>query len=360
MDIDCVVVGGGPAGLAASAALTGRDVEHVVFERGRPGQTWRSQRWHSFRLNTPGWANPMLGDQDRDAFLTAGEVVQRLDHLAAGCPVRAGVAVSRLDQHADRFVLDTGAGRVRSRTVVIATGGENVRGCPHSARHLPAHVVQLHAGDYRDPTRLPAGAILVVGSGQSGCQIAEDLVRSGRRVFLATSPVGRVPWRYRGRDTQEWLFDAGFFHERIGDLPDPALAHARRPIFGSGGRSLSLQSLARAGVTLTGRMVDVVGHRIIVDDTLAANVAAGDAFAARARAMVDDIIRHGGLDAPPAEPDPTDGPIDLPSATIRRSAHGQASARSCGAPASPATSPGFPPPCSTVSDTRRTPARPPP
>ena len=83
MDIDCVVVGGGPAGLAASAALTGRDVEHVVFERGRPGQTWRSQRWHSFRLNTPGWANPMLGDQDRDEFLTAGEVVQRLDNLAA-------------------------------------------------------------------------------------------------------------------------------------------------------------------------------------------------------------------------------------------------------------------------------------
>jgi putative flavoprotein involved in K+ transport len=258
----------------------------------------------------------MLGPQERDAFLSAGEVVQRLDDLAAGCPVHAGVPVSRLDQHADRFVLDTGAGRVRARAVVIATGGENVPQVPALARHLPTHLAQLHAGGYRAPTRLPTGAILVVGSGQSGCQIAEDLVRGGRRVFLMTSPVGRVPWRYRGRDTQEWLFDAGFFHERVADLPDPALVHARRPILGSGGRSLSLQSLARAGVTLTGRMIDVVGHRIIADDTLAANVAAGDAFAARARALVDDIIRHGGLDAPPAEPDPTDAAVDLPSATI--------------------------------------------
>jgi len=316
VDIDCVVVGAGPAGLAASAALTGRDVEHVVLERGRPGQTWRSQRWDSFRLNTPGWANAMLGWQERDAFLTAGEVVQRLDDLAAGCPVHTGVPVRRLDQHADRFVLDTGAGRVQSRAVVIATGGENVPQVPALARYLPTHVAQLHTGGYRDPAHLPPGAILVAGSGQSGCQIAEDLVRGGRRVFLMTSPVGRVPWRYRGRPTQEWLFDAGFFHERVGDLPDPALVHARRPIFGSGGRSLSLQSLARAGVTLTGRMVDVAGHQVIADDTLAANVAAGDAFAARARALVDDIIRDGGIEAPPAERDPTDGMVDLPSATI--------------------------------------------
>jgi len=313
MDIDCVVVGGGPAGLAASVALTARAVEHVVFERGRPGQTWRSQRWDSFRLNTPGWANAMLGAQDRGAFLTAGEVVERLDRLAAECPVRAGVPVTRLSPDGGGFVLDTGVGRVRSRAVVVATGDENVPRVPALARAIPDQVAQLHAADYRGPADLPAGAVLVVGSGQSGCQIAEDLVQGGRRVILATSPVGRAPWRHRGRDTQEWLFDAGFFHQRIDDLPDPALAHAPRPVFGSGGRSLSLQSLARAGVTLTGRMVDVKGHRIVVDDTLAANVAAGDAFAARARAMVDDIIRREGIEAPPAEPDPTDEPVDLPS-----------------------------------------------
>ncbi|MEV6492570.1 NAD(P)/FAD-dependent oxidoreductase [Actinoplanes sp. NPDC051633] len=315
MDVACVVVGGGPAGLAASAALTDRDVEHVVLERGRPGQTWRSQRWDSFRLNTPGWANALLGDQDRDAFLTAAEVVRRLDRLAAACPVRAGVEVHRLVPHADGFVLDTGAGRVRSRAVVVATGGENVPRLPTLARKLCPQVAQLHAADYREPAELPAGAVLVVGSGQSGCQIAEDLVLGGRRVILATSPVGRVPWRYRGRDTQEWLFDAGFFHQRINDLPDPALAHVPRPIFGSGGRSLSLQSLARAGVTLTGRMTAVADHRITVDDSLADNVAAGDAFAARARAMVDDIIRRDGIDAPTAEPDATDGAVDLPSTT---------------------------------------------
>jgi putative flavoprotein involved in K+ transport len=309
--VDCAVVGAGPAGLATSAALTAHDVEHVVLERGRGGESWRTQRWDSFRLNTPGWMNQMLGEQAHAAFATAAEVVQRLEKLAADRPVRHGVPVARLARDGDRYTLRTGAGDVRARTVVVATGDQNVPRVPALARRLPDSVAQYHSADYRAPGLLPAGAVLVVGSAQSGCQIAEDLLAAGRRVVLATSRVGRAPWRHRGRDTVEWLVQAGFFDQRPQDLPDPSVMHAAQPILAAGGRSLSLQALARAGATLAGRPVAVDGERLSFDDTVRANVAAGDAFAARMRAMVDEAIRRRGLDAPRAELDDTDEPVDL-------------------------------------------------
>jgi putative flavoprotein involved in K+ transport len=309
--IDCVVVGAGPAGLAASAALTERGVEHVVLERGRAGESWRTQRWDSFRLNTPGWMNQLLGEQARDAFFTGVEVVQRLEKLAADHPVRSGVQVERLAPAGDGYALLTGDGDLRARTVVVATGDQNVPLVPALARKLPDGVAQYHTAEYRGPGALPAGAVLVVGSAQSGCQIAEDLLAAGRRVVLATSPAGRVPWRHRGRDSIEWLAEAGFFDQRPQDLPDPAAMHAAQPIVAAGGRSLSLQTLARAGATLVGRPVAVSGGRVTFDDSVEANIAAGDAFAARVRALVDQVIGRRGLDAPPAEPEDTDQPVDL-------------------------------------------------
>ena len=177
--IDCAVVGAGPAGLAASAALTRRGVEHLVLERGRVGQSWRDQRWDSLRLNNPGWMNAMLGEQAPDTYLTAGEVVERLDRLAAACPVREGVRVARLVPDGHGWSLLTSDGQLRARAVVVASGGENLPRIPGLARGLPGRVAQLHAADYRSPGQLPDGAVLVVGSAQSGCQIAEDLLISG-------------------------------------------------------------------------------------------------------------------------------------------------------------------------------------
>ncbi len=309
--LDCVVVGGGPAGLAASAALTAHQVEHVVLERGRVGETWRTQRWDSFRLNTPGWMNQLLGEQPRDAFPTGAEVVQRLEKAAADAPIRTGMEVARLRQRSDGYALETGGGDLHARTVVVATGDQNVPRVPALARLLPDRVAQCHTAGYRGPGALPDGAVLVVGSAQSGCQIAEDLLAGGRRVVLATSPAGRFPWRYRGGDTIEWLIEAGFFDQRPRDLPDPSVMRAAQPIVASGGRSLSLQALARAGATLVGRPVAVDGERVGFDDSVVANVAAGDAFATRARGMIDDLIARRGLDAPPYEPDDTERPADL-------------------------------------------------
>ncbi|HWC43709.1 MAG TPA: NAD(P)/FAD-dependent oxidoreductase [Actinomycetota bacterium] len=309
--IDCAVVGAGPAGLATSVALTGRGVDHVVLERGRVAATWRDQRWDSFRLNTAGWMNhPMLGDQERYAYAPRAEVVGRLERVAAGCPVRAGVGVERLAPAGDGWMLATGDGELRARTVVVATGDQNVPRVPALAAQLPDRVAQLHVADYRGPAQLPDGAVLVVGTAQSGCQIAEDLLAGGRRVLVATSAAGRVPFRHRGRDILEWLIEAGFMDQRPQDLPDPSVMRAPMPIIAPG-RGLSLPGLARAGATLVGRPVAVDGERVSFDDSAASNVAAGDAFAARVRTMVDDLIQRKGLDAPPAEPDEHDLPVEL-------------------------------------------------
>ncbi|HWD42534.1 MAG TPA: NAD(P)-binding domain-containing protein [Actinomycetota bacterium] len=315
--MDCVVVGAGPAGLAASAALSADGIEHVVLERGRPGESWRTQRWDSFRLNTPGWMNRLLGEQARDAYLTGAEVAQRLEKLAADRPVRFGARVERLAPDGDGYALDTGDGTMRARTVIVASGDQNLPRVPRLARALPGRVAQYHTADYREPGGLPPGGVLVVGSAQSGCQIAEDLLAVERRVVLATGPVGRVPWRHRGRDTFEWLVDAGFFDQRPQDLPDRSVMGDPQPIVASGGRSLSLQALARAGATLAGRLVAVTGERVGFDGSAAANLAAGDAFAARIRAMVDNLIDRHGLPLPPFEADPTDAPVALdPPATL--------------------------------------------
>jgi putative flavoprotein involved in K+ transport len=311
MVVDAVVVGAGPAGLAASAALGARGVEHVVLEQGRAGQSWRTQRWASFRLNTAGWMNTMLGGQARDAYAGGPEVVRRLERLAAACPVREGVRVVRVAPAGNGWTVATdGAGVVQARAVVVATGDQNRPLVPALGRRLPGRVAQCHVAGYRSHGQLPGGAVLVVGGAQSGCQIAEDLLAAGRRVILATSPVGRVPFRHRGRETVEWLAEAGFMDQRPRDLPDPSVMRAAQPILAPG-HGLSLPALARAGATLAGRPVAVDGERVAFDDSVAANIAAGDAFANRARAMVDELIRRRGLDAPAAEPDEHDAPIEL-------------------------------------------------
>jgi putative flavoprotein involved in K+ transport len=319
MLIDCAVVGAGPAGLATSAALAARRVDHVVLERGRVGESWRTQRWDTFRLNTPGWMNQLLGEQPRDSYATGVEVVQRLEKLAADRPVREGVPVARLAPAGDGYALRTDSGDIQARTVVVATGDQNLPQVPALAGTFPNWVAHYHTAAYRGPNQLPDGAVLVVGSAQSGCQITEDLLAGSRRVWLATSPVGRVPFRHRGRESIDWLVEAGFMDQRPRDLPDPSVMHAAMPILAPG-RGLSLQALARAGVTLVGRPVVVDGERVCFDGSAKANVAAGDVFAVRMRAMVDEIIRRRGVDAPPAEPDDHDAPVDLdppPSLDLR-------------------------------------------
>lgn len=321
--IDCVVVGGGAAGLAASAALGQHGVQHVVLEAGQAGQTWATQRWNSFRLNTPGWTNRLLGDQPHAAYLTAGEVVDRLAVLAARAPIRTAVRVMNVAQAGTGFLLRTSDEEIRARTVVVATGDENIPRTPPVAATLPGSITQLHSAEYRNPGLLPDGAVLVVGSGQSGAQISEDLLVAGRRVLLATSPVGHVPVRHRGYDSFELLHAGGFFDQTPADLPDPALMRATQPILAPGGKPLSLRTLARAGATLTGRMVAVDDHRVMFDDSTEPNVAAGEAFASYVRAMLDAQIARTDPTSRPSrtsEDDESDVSVALnPPASVKLS-----------------------------------------
>jgi putative flavoprotein involved in K+ transport len=202
--MDTVVIGAGQAGLCASWFLTQHGREHVVLEAARVGESWR-RRWDGFWLNTPNWSvalpgRPDAGDEP-DAFMRRDETVRHLEEYAAGfgAPVREGVRVERL---AGGYVLGTSAGELEARNVIVATGAFQR---PHVPR-LDAAVTQLHSEDYRAPQQLPDGAVLVVGSGQSGCQIADELLRAGRRVYLAVSRCPWLPRRYRGKDVVHWLW----------------------------------------------------------------------------------------------------------------------------------------------------------
>jgi putative flavoprotein involved in K+ transport len=222
-----VVVGAGPAGLAASSRLARAGCHHVVLERGRIGSSWRTQRWNSFRLNTPQWVNVVPGDfldGRPDSFATGGSLVAGLERFAHGLPVFEGVEVFRAEKSGPVWQLETSQGQLVAGAVVVASGFQNIPRRPAYAGALPAEIEQLHAADYRRPEDL-SGPVLVVGGGQSGVQIAEDLLDHGHDVYLSTSRVGRLPRRHRGRDAFEWLRDTGQL-----DLPthraDPAMIAA--------------------------------------------------------------------------------------------------------------------------------------
>jgi putative flavoprotein involved in K+ transport len=311
MVIECVVVGAGPAGLAASASLSRFGVEHIVLERGRPGETWRTERWDSLRLNNPGFMNTMLGAQDPDSYLTREDVAQRLETLASKAPVITGTTVVGLSHREDSWRLHTDNGAYAARTVVVASGGENVPRVPAFANDLPHRISQYHAASYRNPNELPHGSVLVVGSAQSGTQITEELLAAGRRVWLATCPIGRASAKYRGRLTVRWLAETGFFEQRPEDLPDPRAVSTVPALLAPGGRSMSLQVLAKAGATLTGHLVAVHGDTLTCDTSTAGNITYGDRSAATIRGVIDAYIQNHNIDAPVAEPDEAELPITL-------------------------------------------------
>ena len=322
--LDAVVVGAGQAGLGVSYFLQRDGHKHVVFERGRIGESWLSQRWDSFKLNTPNFMNVLPGlpyeGPAPDGFWRHDELVDYFQRYAEHfhLPVRTGVTVVSVERAEDeeRFIVKTRVGRqveesVVSRSIVVAAGIKQTPKTPPLHSRLPRDIAQLHTADYRSAAALPPGAIVVVGSGQSGCQIAEDLLSAGRTVYLCTSKVGRAPRRYRGRELLAWWIDMGFLDATFASLEDKSISRAPQPqISGIGryGHTVSLQSLARQGALILGRLVDVEGSTLALSDEAAAHVRFADEFSQRLKDNIDAYLTKAQITAPPLQEDPADAP----------------------------------------------------
>ncbi len=313
-DIDCLdvaVIGAGWAGLGVSYYLAQAGLRHCVLERSRIVETWRTQRWDTFRLNTPNWASMMPGDRydgpDPDGFMTRDAFVALLEDFATRnhLPVETQTPVSALtfDSEQDKFHLETSRGARWAHNVVIASGSLNRPCRPEVATALPFSLLQLDASDYRNPKSLPAGAVLVVGSAQCGGQIAEDLVRAGRTVYLATGRVGRVPRRYRGHDIVFWFTRSGLFDVPRKDFIDASGRIMGRPLLGAG-RTLSLQSLSAQGVVLLGRLIGIEDGCLTFAADLEENVRFGDEVSKRIKHSIDAYIAFKDIDAPVSDDDP--------------------------------------------------------
>jgi putative flavoprotein involved in K+ transport len=312
---DVVVVGAGPAGLAVSCELSRAGVEHLVLEKGRVGQTWRG-RWDSFCLVTPNWTLqlpdfPYDGD-DPDGFMLRDEVVDYLERYAAAidAPLHEGVEVTAVRPRPEGGLsLETSEGALDASTVVLATGAYRRPHRPPAAAALPADLLQIDVEDYRSPAALPDGAVLIVGSGQSGCQIAEELHGAGRDVFVACGRAAWGPRRIGDRDLVWWALETGFLDQAVESLPDPrARLFANVVATGQGGgHDLHLRTLRAMGVTLLGHLIGAEGPRARFAPDLAQTVAWGDERHVQLMELVRKVVAERGL---PAIEIPAPEPMD--------------------------------------------------
>ena len=305
--IQTVVIGAGQAGLAMSYCLAETRSPHLVLERASAvANAWRNQRWDSFTLVTPNFQVRMPGAEYQGpepyAFMSRAEVVQYLEHYVErfSLPVRRGVEVFSVEQRSGGYRVSSSAGEYQARNVVVATGLYQSPKIPGYSARLPGNIRQLHSMDYRSPPLLPPGSVLVIGTGQSGAQIAEELYQSGRRVYLSIGSAGRVPRRYRGRDINDWFTRMGLFDTAVEDLKSPAEKFAAHPqITGkAGGHSLNLHQFARDGVRLLGHVRDARDGKLLIAADLYETLNKVDRFERDALQAVDDFIARTGASAP--------------------------------------------------------------
>jgi putative flavoprotein involved in K+ transport len=308
--LDTVIIGGGQAGLSVSYYLTKQAHEHVVFEQANaPAQAWRNHRWDSFTLNTPNWQSRLPGinnsGADPDAFMSRKEIVDYFEDYAKrfSLPVRYRTRVSRVerDPRSGTYgVTIEGGRRIQARNVVVATGLYQTPKIPAFSANFPDGIRQVHSDTYRNPQELLSGTVLVVGSAQSGAQIAEELCAAGRKVYLSVGSAGRTPRRYRGKDANWWHHKLGDYRTTVAELPSPTAKFAGKPIISGtrGGHTLNLHQFARDGVTLVGHLRGVHDGKIEFAPDLYENLSAADRFEADFVKRVDAYIARTGMAAP--------------------------------------------------------------
>jgi putative flavoprotein involved in K+ transport len=297
--IDTLVIGGGQAGLVMSYRLKRRGIAHLVLERARIAERWRSERWDGLKFQFPNWSVKLpdfvFPQTDPDAFATSGEIVKFIDAFAGfvAPPIRCGVEVTRLSRGASGFIAETADGSIEARNVVVATGPYQRALVPDLLHGHP--VFQLHADSYKNPGQLPSGAVLVVGAGASGAQIAEELNRAGRRVYLAVGQHTRMPRRYRGQDLTWW-----FGTMRLFDMtPEQRTIRVNPSITGAfGGYTIDFRRFAADGITLTGRILAARDGVLEIAPGLAECLANGDFYYTTFLDMMDAHVAQHGLHLP--------------------------------------------------------------
>lgn len=303
-----VVIGGGQAGLSMSYHLTRKKIDHVVLEKSQIGHSWRNQRWDSFCLVTPNWQCnlpdfPYAGPEPK-GFMKKADIVAYLEAFAASFqpPVFEGVAVKQLLKLEDGlFEIQSTHGTLTAKQVVVAVGGYHKPRIPRLSEKIPAHIQQIHSSEYRNSEQLPEGNILVIGSGQSGCQIAEDLHLAGRRVHLSVGSAPRVARRYRGRDVVEWLAEMGHYDMPVELHPqkEAVRGKANHYVTGrDGGRDIDLRMRAKEGMQLHGRLTDCVNGVLGFADDLTKNLDNADQSSENIKNMIDGFITKHGISAP--------------------------------------------------------------
>lgn len=308
-------------------------IAHVILEKNSIAHSWKTQRWDAFCLVTPNWqcklpGFPYPGD-DAKGFMPRDEIVAYVETYARkiSAPVREGVAVTRLTQQPDsRFLLDTTDGDMTSDAVVLAVSGYHVPRIPSFSTHVSSEIKQIHSSEYRNSQQLLPGEVLVVGSGQSGCQIAEDLHLSGRKVHLAVGSAPRCPRVYRGRDAVEWLDDLGQYDLPVEQHPlkEKVRKNANHYLTGrDGGRDIDLRKFALEGMSLYGRVRDCKEGKMRFANDLETNLDNADRVYNGICGIIDDHIAKNSIDAPQTphyrpvwHPHDTPAELDLKNAGI--------------------------------------------
>jgi putative flavoprotein involved in K+ transport len=333
--IETVIVGGGQAGLATSYHLKQLGRDHVIFEQAeKPAHVWRNDRWDSFTLVTPNWSVQLPGahyaGNDPDGFMPKDEIVAYFERYVEkfDLPVQFNTSVLQVVplENKKGYQVKTNNKTYHAKNVVMATGTFQRPKIPAFSTNIPTGILQLHSGHYRNPDRLPDGAVLVIGAAQSGMQIAEELHQSGRTVYLSTGAAPRVPRRYRGKDIVSWMLDTGFMDQTVDKLPSPKARLTGNPQASGkdGGHSLNLHQFVRDGIKLFGHVAGAQDGKVTFKPDLKENLAKTDKIEKDIITMIDRYIASNGINAPQETlPDLQDGysvevltELDLKTANI--------------------------------------------
>jgi len=303
-----IIIGAGQAGMSMSYCLTQKGIDHLVLEKSdRVAHNWQDQRWDAFCLVTPNWqcqlpGFPYQGD-DPEGFMVKDEIIEYLESYYPFCkpPLEFNSPVVSLEKQGGGFNVFTPTDYYRADQVVLACGGYHEPKILPFSKQIPQNILQIHSKDYKNAAALPEGEVMVIGTGQSGCQIAEDLHLEGRKVHLCVGTAPRVNRRYRGKDVVKWLDEMGYYETTIDKHPegDNAPHATNHYVTGrDGGRDLNLRIFAEQGMALYGKLETIQESTVYFKDDLKSNLDYADDTAARIRASIEDFIQKNNIPAP--------------------------------------------------------------